>query len=505
MSSESTYKEQFTLQFPNGKSTQLNAGLFIDNTFSPSESGKSFEVFNPTNGKVLCRVAEASSKDVDRAVEAAKTAFDNTWGRHVNGGARGRLLNKLADLMEREAETLAMLEALDNGKTMSMAAAADVPKSIECLRYYAGWADKIHGKTIEVNDDTNFTYTRHEPLGVCAQIIPWNFPLLMLAWKIAPALATGNTVVMKTAEQTPLSALKVCELVVEAGFPKGVFNIVMGFGATTGAALSSHMKVSKVAFTGSTAVGRHIMKSAAESNLKKVTLELGGKSPNIIFDDADIEQAIRWSNFGIYFNHGQCCAAGSRIFVQESIYPRFIQEFQKISSQMKVGDPFDPNTFQGPQISQLQYDRIMDHIDSGKKEATLLYGGSRIGEEGYFIEQTVFTDVPDDARINREEIFGPVVIVNTFKDEDDVIRRANSSEYGLAAGIFTKDLARAHRVAQRLEAGTVWINHYNDYNMNVPFGGYKQSGIGRELGKYALANYTNIKSVNINLGVPCPI
>jgi len=497
--------EVVTIQFPNGSSTQINTGLFVSNKFISSESGKSFEVFNPTNGKVICRVAEASAKDVDNAVQAARDAFEQSWGLHVNGFERARLLNKLADLMEKEGDTLAMLEALDNGKTLAMAKAADVPKSIQCLRYYAGWADKIHGKTIEVNDDTNLVYTRHEPIGVCAQIIPWNFPLLMLAWKIGPALATGNTIVMKTAEQTPLSALKVCELIVQAGFPPGVFNIVMGFGPTTGAALSSHMGVDKIAFTGSTAVGRHILKSASESNLKKITLELGGKSPNIIFDDADIAQAIKWSNFGIYFNHGQCCAAGSRIFVQESIYPKFIEEFSKISSQMSVGDPFHETTFQGPQISQLQFDRIMNHIEIGKKDAKLLYGGNRKGEEGYFIEQTVFTDVPEDSRIMKEEIFGPVVVINTFKDEDEVIRRANSTEYGLAAGIFTRDLSRAHRVARRLQAGTVWINHYNDYAMNVPFGGYKQSGIGRELGKYALANYTSIKSVNINLGNQAPI
>jgi len=492
------------INFPNGKQTEINTGLFINNQFVPSEFGKTIDVINPSTGKLICKVAEASNKDVDRAVDAARAAFNTTWGLNVNGFERARLMQKLSNLLERDAEILAMLEALDNGKTLSMATAADVPKSIDCLRYFAGWADKISGKTLEVNDNTNFTYTRHEPIGVCAQIIPWNFPLLMLAWKFSPAIATGNTVVMKTAEQTPLSALKFCELVVEAGFPPGVFNVVMGYGPTTGSHLSSHPRVDKIAFTGSTAVGRIIMKAAAESNLKNVTLELGGKSPNIIFEDANIAEAIKWSNFGIYFNHGQCCAAGSRIFVQESIFEKFIEEFRKMSGNFKVGDPFAADTFQGPQVSQLQFDRIMKHIDIGKKEAKLLYGGNRVGDEGYFIEQTVFTDVPDDSVISKEEIFGPVVVVNTFKDEDEVIKRANSSEYGLAAGIFTQNLARAHRVAARIQSGTVWINHYNDYNMNVPFGGFKQSGIGRELGEYVLSNYTNVKSVNINLGVNCP-
>jgi aldehyde dehydrogenase (NAD+) len=495
-----------TITFPHiGKTTTIQTGLFVNNTFIPSESGKTLEVLNPATGKVICNVSEASSKDVDAAVDSARKAFKTTWGLNVNGATRGRLLNKLADLIEQNQEELAAIEALDNGKAYKMALGADLQGVVQCIRYYAGWADKIHGKTIEVDDNTTLAYTRHEPLGVCGQIIPWNFPLMMWAWKIAPALATGNTVVLKTAEQTPLSALKCCEYIVQAGFPSGVLNVVVGYGPTTGAAIASHPRIDKVAFTGSTAVGRTVMKLAADSNLKKVTLELGGKSPNIVFEDADIEQAIRWSVFGIFFNHGQCCCAGSRIFVQESIFQKFVETFQKISQATKVGNPFDSDTFQGPQISQLQYDRIMDHIESGKKEAKLVYGGKRVGTEGFFIEQTMFTDVPEDSRIAQEEIFGPVVIVNTFKTEEEVIEKANNTVYGLASAVFTKDLSRAHRVAAKIEAGTVWVNNYNIIKTNVPFGGFKASGIGRELGEYALANYTNVKSVMVNLSAPAPI
>eukprot|EP01117_Protostelium_nocturnum_P012369 TRINITY_DN455_c0_g1_i1.p1 TRINITY_DN455_c0_g1~~TRINITY_DN455_c0_g1_i1.p1 ORF type:complete len:544 (-),score=180.15 TRINITY_DN455_c0_g1_i1:156-1697(-) len=494
-----------TLNFPHiGKVSKVHTGLFINNEFVSGEGGKTIEIQNPATGKTICKVAEASSKDVDTAVDAARKAYKTTWGLNVNGFERARLLNKLADIIDKNQQELAAIEALDNGKAYTMALGADLQGVLSCIRYYAGWADKIFGQHIEVDQNTH-AYTRHEPVGVCGQIIPWNFPLMMFAWKIAPALATGNVIVLKTAEQTPLSALKVCEYIKEAGFPAGVVNVVVGYGPTTGNAIASHPRIDKVAFTGSTQVGRMVMKAAADSNLKKVTLELGGKSPNIVFEDADIEQAIRWSVFGIFFNHGQCCCAGSRVFVHESIYDKFVEAFQKISAQTKVGDPFDPNTFQGPQISQLQYDRIMNHIESGKKEAKLVYGGNRVGTEGYFIEQTMFTNVPEDAKINQEEIFGPVVIVNTFKTEEEVIEKANNTMYGLASAVFTKDLSRAHRVASKIEAGTVWVNHYNIIKANVPFGGFKQSGLGRELGEYALSNYTNVKAVLVNLGAPAPI
>jgi len=406
---------------------------------------------------------------------------------------------KLADLVEKNLDLLAAVESLDNGKAISMAK-VDVSMVAGCLRYYGGWADKIEGKVIDTNPDT-FTYTRQEPIGVCGQIIPWNFPLLMWSWKIGPAVATGNTVVLKTAEQTPLSALVAANLIKEAGFPPGVVNIISGFGKIAGAALSSHMDVDKIAFTGSTVVGRQIMKAAAGSNLKKVTLELGGKSPNIVFDDADIENAISWVNFGIFFNHGQCCCAGSRVYVQEGIYDKFVQRFKERALQNKVGDPFDTETFQGPQVSQLQFDRIMGYIEEGKKEgATVVTGGERHGDTGYFIKPTIFSDVTEDMKIMQEEIFGPVCSIAKFSTEEDIIKTGNNSTYGLAAAIHTSNLNTAIRVANSMHAGTVWVNSYNMLHHQVPFGGYKESGIGRELGEAALANYTQTKSVSIRLG-----
>jgi aldehyde dehydrogenase (NAD+) len=479
---------------------QQPTGLFINNEWVESVDKKTFEVINPSTEEVICSVSEATEKDVDIAVAAARKAFEGEW-RKVAPKDRGALLNKLADLTEKNLDLLASVESLDNGKAINMAR-GDVAMSIDTLRYYAGWADKIEGKTIDVNPDT-FTYTRPEPIGVCAQIIPWNFPMLMLAWKIAPALATGNTVVMKTAEQTPLSALVFSNLVKEAGFPPGVLNIISGFGRTAGAALSAHMDVDKIAFTGSTVVGRMIMKAAAASNLKKVTLELGGKSPNIVFNDADIEQTISWANFGIYFNHGQTCCAGSRIYVQEGIYDKFLEAFKKRAAANAVGDPFDQNTFQGPQVSQLQFDRIMGYIQEGKKEgATVEIGGERHGDKGYFIKPTIFSNVTPDMKIVKEEIFGPVCTIAKFSTEDEIIKEANNSNYGLAAAVHTTNLNTALRVANSLKAGTVWVNQYNMLNAQTPFGGYKESGIGRELGEAALANYTQNKSVAIRTAGP---
>ncbi|ORY60077.1 aldehyde dehydrogenase [Pseudomassariella vexata] len=477
---------------------QQPIGLFINNEWVESIDKKTIEVINPTTEEVICSVAEATEKDVDIAVAAARKAFEGEW-RTTTPQQRGIYMFKLTELVEKNKELLAAVESLDNGKSISMAR-GDVGAVIGCLRYYAGWADKIEGKTIDINPET-FTYTRHEPIGVCAQIIPWNFPLLMLAWKIAPALATGNTVVLKTAEQTPLSGLVFANLIKEAGFPAGVLNIISGLGRVAGAALSSHMDVDKIAFTGSTPVGRTIMKAAAASNLKKVTLELGGKSPNVVFDDADIEQAISWVNFGIYFNHGQCCCAGSRIYVQEGIYDKFVEAFKKRAQANSVGDPFDENTFQGPQVSQLQYDRIMGYIDEGKKEgAKLETGGGRHGDKGYFIQPTIFSDVTHDMKIMQEEIFGPVCTIAKFSTEEEVIHLGNNSSYGLAAAVHTQDLNTAIRVSNALRAGTVWVNSYNLLSHQMPFGGYKESGIGRELGEAALANYTQNKSVSIRLG-----
>jgi len=472
-------------------------GLFINNEFVEGVDKKTFEVINPSNEKVICSVSEATEKDVDLAVAAARKAFEGEW-RKVTPNQRGRYLTKLADLIERDSDILASIETLDNGKAINEAR-GDVASVAGCIRYYGGWADKIEGKVIDTNPDT-FNYTRSEPIGVCGQIIPWNFPLLMWSWKIGPAIACGNTVVLKTAEQTPLSALYAAKLVKEAGFPPGVINIISGFGKIAGAALAAHMDVDKIAFTGSTVVGRQIMKAAAGSNLKKVTLELGGKSPNIVFDDADVDNAIHWVNYGIYYNHGQCCCAGSRIYVQEGIYDKFLQRFKERALANKVGDPFHHETFQGPQVSKLQYDRIMGYIAEGKKEgATVETGGERHGEEGYFIQPTIFSNVTEDMKIMQEEIFGPVCAIAKFKTEEEVIKIGNNSAYGLAAAVHTKNLNTAIRVANSLRAGTVWVNSYNLLNHQVPFGGYKESGMGRELGEAALANYTQNKSVSIRL------
>ncbi|KAJ5083339.1 Aldehyde dehydrogenase [Penicillium angulare] len=473
-------------------------GLFINGEFVKGVEGKTFETINPTDEKPIVSVHEGTEKDVDIAVKAARAAFEGSWYEKTPG-ERGRYLVKLADLFERDIEILAAIEALDNGKSITMAK-GDVTNAAGCLRYYGGWADKIHGQTIDTNNQT-LSYTRHEPIGVCGQIIPWNFPILMWSWKIGPAIAAGNTVILKSAEQTPLSALYAAQLTKEAGFPAGVINIISGFGRTAGAAISSHMDIDKVAFTGSTLIGRTILQAAAKSNLKKVTLELGGKSPNIVFDDADIDNAISWANFGIFYNHGQCCCAGSRLLVQEGIYDKFVARFRERAAKNQLGNPFDEGTFQGPQVSQLQFDRIMEYINHGKNEgATIAYGGERHGDKGYFIQPTLFTDVTSDMKIAREEIFGPVITVQKFKDEAEAIKIGNATEYGLAAGVHTKNVNTAIRVSNALKAGTVWINNYNLINYQAPFGGFKASGIGRELGSYALENYTQVKTVHYRLG-----
>jgi len=480
-----------------GKYTQPT-GLFINNEWVKGVDGKTFEVINPSTEEVITSVHEATEKDVDIAVAAARKAFEGSW-RHVTPENRGKLLVNLANLVEKNLDLLAAVESLDNGKSIGLAK-GDVGAVAGCLRYYGGWADKIEGKVMDTNSDT-FSYTRQEPIGVCGQIIPWNFPLLMWAWKIGPAVATGNTVVLKTAEQTPLSALVAATLVKEAGFPPGVINIISGFGKIAGAAISSHMDVDKVAFTGSTVVGRQVMKAAAGSNLKKVTLELGGKSPNIVFNDADIENAISWVNFGIFYNHGQCCCAGSRIYVQSGIYDKFVEQFKARAIANKVGDPFKADTFQGPQVSQLQYDRIMSYIEHGKAEgATVVTGGERHGDKGYFIQPTIFSNVTEDMKIMQEEIFGPVCSIAKFETEEEILKTANNTTYGLASAVHTSNLNTAIRVANGLRAGTVWVNQYNMLHHQVPFGGYKESGIGRELGEAALANYTQTKSVSIRLG-----
>jgi len=474
--------------------------LFINGQWVESVSGKRFSTINPATGEPICDVAEADAADVNLAVKAARAAFHSKapW-RRMSASERGKLLNKLADLMEANADDLARLESLDNGKPYTIAKAADVALSVACYRYYAGWADKVQGKTIPVNGDY-FCYTRHEPVGVVGQIIPWNFPLLMQAWKLGPALATGNTVVMKPAEQTPLTALRVSELIQEAGFPDGVVNMLPGYGPTAGAAIARHMDVDKVAFTGSTEVGHLIMQAAAETNLKRVTLELGGKSPNIIFADADFDAAIEGAHFALFFNQGQCCCAGSRVFVEEKAYDEFVERSALRAKKRKVGDPFDKRTEQGPQVDDVQFAKVMSYIESGVKDgARLVAGGERSGDKGYFIQPTVFADVTDSMKIAEEEIFGPVMSIIKFKDLDEVIDRANRTMYGLAAGVWTRDITKALAIANGVRAGTVWVNCYDVFDAGAPFGGFKQSGIGRELGEYGLQQYTEVKTVTVKL------
>ncbi|AWM40107.1 Aldehyde dehydrogenase PuuC [Gemmata obscuriglobus] len=473
--------------------------LLIGGKWVDSVSGKTFETLDPASGEVICRVAEGDKADIDLAVRAARAALETgPWGR-MNASERGRLINKLADAIEAHKEELAALESLDNGKPIGDSLAADLPLSIQCYRYYAGWADKVFGQTLPINGPY-FCYTRHEPVGVVGQIIPWNFPLLMQAWKWGPALACGNTIVLKPAEQTPLTALRVAQLAQEVGFPDGVVNVVPGFGPTAGAALSGHMDVDKIAFTGETGTGKIVMTAAAQSNLKRVSLELGGKSPNIVFADADMDAAVEGAYFGLFFNQGQCCVAGSRLFVQESAYDEFVHKIVAKAKGRKVGDPFSTDTEQGPQVSQEQFDRVMGYIDAGQKDgAKMLAGGGRVGEKGYFVQPTVFTDVTDEMRIAKEEIFGPVMSILKFKDTDEVLARGNRTNYGLAAAVWTRDIGKALRLSNGLKAGTVWVNCYDVFDAGAPFGGFKMSGIGRELGQYALQLYTEVKTVTMAL------
>ncbi|KAI1287426.1 Retinal dehydrogenase 1 [Halotydeus destructor] len=475
--------------------------LFIDNEFVNSVSGKTLAVHNPATGEKIADVQEADKADVDKAVEAAQRAFElgSEW-RTMDASKRGRLLNLLADAIERDRDYLGSLETLDNGKTIGEAL-FDIDCAVACFRYNAGWADKIHGKTIPA-DGNILSFTRLEPIGVCGQIIPWNYPLLMVSWKVAPALAAGNTVVLKPSELTPLSALYTASLVKEVGFPAGVVNIVPGYGPTAGAAIAEHMHVDKIAFTGSTAVGKLIQKVAGDSNCKRVTLELGGKSPLVIFDDADVDEAAEIAYNGVFANQGQCCCAGTRTYVQEGIYDAFVVKAKEMaaSRKAKTGDPFDENNEQGAQIDPKQLTKIMDLIESGKQEgATLVTGGARMEQNGFFVEPTVFADVGDNMRIAREEIFGPVQQIFKFSTLAEVIKRANDTQYGLAAGVVTKSIDTALLFAQAVKAGSVWVNCYDATMVQTPFGGYKMSGNGRELGEDGIHEYLESKTVTIKI------
>ncbi len=476
--------------------------MLIGGQWVEAASGKTFETINPSNGKVLAQVAEGEREDINRAVAAARKAFERGAWPRLTPSQRGRLLWKLADLIEQNAEELALLETLDNGKPIKYSRSIDVPQAADHFRYFAGWATKLEGETIPVSIPHKFVYTAREPMGVVGQIIPWNFPLQMAAWKLAPALACGNTVILKPAEQTPLTALRLGELINEAGFPRGVVNIVPGFGETAGAALAEHPEVDKIAFTGSTEVGKKILRASID-NLKRVTLELGGKSPNIIFPDADMRFAIRGAMDAIFFNQGQICTAGSRLFVHKAIYDQVISRLSELTSKLKIGDSTDPTTEMGPLISQEQLGRVMSYIETGKREgATPTTGGQRLDTQefpGYFLQPTVFDNVSDEMTIAREEIFGPVVVVLPFENMEEVAARANKSMYGLAAGVWTSDVRTAHEMAATLKAGVTWVNTYNIFDAAAPFGGYKQSGHGREMGHAVLDAYTQTRTVWVNL------
>lgn len=473
--------------------------LFIGNEWSEAQSGKRFDVINPATEQKLTDVAEGDAVDIDRAVQAARRAFDEGPWSKISARERGRAIYRIATLIDKHKDELAELETLNNGKPISETKGADLPLTIETFEYYAGLADKIQGDTIPVNGNY-FNYTVREPAGVVGQIIPWNFPLLMAAWKLGPALATGCTVVLKPAEQTPLSVLRLAEILQEADLPPGVVNVVPGYGPTAGAALVKHPLVDKIAFTGSTEVGRIIMRDAASANLKRVSLELGGKAPNIVFADADLDAAVKGALKGIFFNQGEVCCAGSRLFVETSIHDKFLSELKLHADKLVQGDPLNPATQIGAQVSEEQFTKIMGFIDSGKREgAKLVAGGERGAPKGYFVRPTIFDNVNDKMTIAREEIFGPVVSALTFNDIDDLTKRANSTNYGLSAGIWTKDISKAHRLAKNVKAGTVWVNCYNCFDAASPFGGFKDSGFGRELGKYALELYTQVKSVWVSL------
>lgn len=491
--------QEETLRFlENSPKRLLIGGEWVD-----AADGDTFETLNPANGQVLAQVAAADEADVNRAVEAARKAFDSGAWPKMTGSERGNLLWKIADLIEQYTNELAELETLDNGKPLRVSSKVDVPQAVRHFRYYAGWASKIEGATIPVSFPNQLVYTVREPMGVVGLIIPWNFPLLMSAWKLAPALACGNTCILKPAEQTPLTALRLGEILIEAGVPAGVVNILTGYGVPTGAAITAHPGVDKVAFTGSTEVGRKVMQAAANSNLKRVSLELGGKSPNVIFADADVPRAIKGATWAVFSNTGQECVAGSRLFVERLVYDQVVEGLAAEAQKIRVGPGFG-NAHLGPLVSQEQLERVTGYIASGRTGgAQIVTGGERLGgdlAEGYFLPPTVFTHEDDHLPLVQEEIFGPVVAVAAFDDWDELMARGNATRYGLSAGVWTRDIGKAHRFAQGVKAGTVWINQYGLIDAAAPFGGYKESGFGREMGKDALELYTQVKTVWVNLG-----
>ncbi|KAA0057877.1 aldehyde dehydrogenase family 2 member B4 [Cucumis melo var. makuwa] len=467
----------------------------INGQFVDSASGKTFPTYDPRTGEVIAHVAEGDAEDINRAVSAARKAFDEGPWPRMSAYERSRILLRFADLIEKHAPELSALETWNNGKPYEQSLKSELPLLVRLFHYYAGWADKIHGLTVPA-DGNHHVQVLHEPIGVAGQIIPWNFPLIMFAWKVGPALACGNTIVLKTAEQTPLTALYVAKLLHEAGLPPGVLNVVSGYGPTAGAALASHMDVDKLAFTGSTSTGKVVLELAAKSNLKPVTLELGGKSPFIVCEDADVDKAVELAHFALFFNQGQCCCAGSRTFVHERVYEEFVEKSKARAQRRVVGDPFKKGVEQGPQIDLEQFEKVLRYIKSGiESNATLECGGGRLGSKGYFIEPTVFSNVKDDMLIAKDEIFGPVQSILKFKDIDEVIHRANSTRYGLASGVFTSNIDTANTLTRGLRTGTVWVNCFDIFDAAIPFGGYKMSGIGREKGIYSLQNYLQVKAV----------
>ncbi len=472
--------------------------LLIGGKWVPAKSGKTFETINPATEAVLCQIAEGDKADIDEAVKAARAAYETGKWSTMGPHERGRMLLKVADLIDKYADELAMLESLDNGKPVTQAKNIDVRGAAGAFRYFAGWPTKIYGET-NPSDPSMFNYTLREPMGVCGLIVPWNFPLLMAVQKIAPALACGNTMVLKPAEQTPITALRLGEILLEAGIPEGVVNVVTGMGPGAGSSIAEHMDIDKVSFTGSTEVGKLILQASA-GNLKRASLELGGKSPNIVLPDADMDAAVRTAVNGVFFNSGQVCVAGTRIFIQRDQYDGFVDKLTKASAAMTTGDPLNPDTRLGPLVSKEQFDRVNNYMAIGKKEgARVTIGGESVGGKGYFVKPTVFADVDNKMKIAREEIFGPVAAAIPFKDENDAILQGNDTTYGLAAAVWTRDISRAHRVARALKAGTVWINNYGASDVGMPFGGYKQSGFGREGGKHVIDVFTQMKSVYVKL------